>query len=81
MTRYLVTMAASFSIPVEAEDEEQAREIADSFVEGGSQDAAECMGNAEYMVTDCEPLDPDVYDTANGLDAGDPYNLHDLDGE
>lgn len=79
--RYLITMAASFSVPVEAEDKEQAREIVEEFVEGGTQDVAECIWKAEFFVTDIQDIDPGNYDCELGLDAKDPYHFHDLDGE
>lgn len=81
MTRYLVTVVNAFSIPVEAESEEQARELVEEFTDLDNQDFKECVENASYEIGDCEEVDPEIYYSSLGIDAKDPTRLHDLDEE
>lgn len=81
MTRYLVTVVNAVSVPVEAESEEEARELMEEFADLDNYDFKECADSSSYEISDCEEVDPTVYHTAFGIDSRDPCRLHDLDGE
>lgn len=79
MARYFVTVVGSILIPVEAENEKEARDIVETYIEDEDQELRETV---EFDISDCEEADPDVYDCSTlGLSKEQPFHLHDLDGE
>ena len=82
MARYFVTIVGSIMIPVDADSEEQARDIADEYAQCDNDNFVEVITHMNYFVSDCEEVDPDEYDCSTmGLSAKKPDYLHDLDEE
>ena len=79
MARYFVTIVGSVLIPVEAESEEQARDIVEDFMDFENEDFMETISTMDYEIGDCEEVEPDMCGTTMGLSAKEPRCLHDIE--
>ena len=77
MARYFVTVVGSILIPVDAANEDEARDIVETYITDEDREIREM---AEFDIGDCEEVDPGVYDCSTlGLSRERPFHLHDLD--
>jgi len=82
MTRYFVSFEiACPDLMVEADSPEEAKEIAEAFIEDKGRDYQEMVMAMDAYVDQVDEADPDVYDTSLGLSAKHPFDLHNLDEE
>ena len=82
MTRYFVSFEiACPDLMVETDSPEEAKKIAEAFIEDKGKDYQEMVMAMDASVDQVDEADPDVYDTSWGLSAKYPFDLHDLDEE
>ena len=82
MTRYFVSIhIVSPDLVVEADSPEEAKEIAETFMEDKGRDYQELLMSMDTYVDQVDEIDPTVYDVSWGISADQPFDMHDLDKE
>ena len=82
MTRYFVSIVVPCpDLMVEAESPEEAKEIAEAFIDDKGLDYQEIVTSMDAYVDQVDEADPGIYDTSYGISAKKPFELHDLDEE